>query len=53
MEELEGCIRFWESTLEGYSFTMAIETIGLVKSTIKLLKELQKVKENGRIKREG
>ena len=41
MTELEGCIRFWESTLEKQRWFMATSTIAIIEATIRLLKKLQ------------
>lgn len=43
MTQLEGCIQFWESTLFHNRYLLEPSTISLIESTIKFLKELQKL----------
>lgn len=44
MDQLEGCIRFWEPMLENNRFIMSVSTISQMEATIKFLKELQQIK---------
>ena len=46
MNELEGCIRFWEAKLKDQGL-FDPSTQGVMKSTVKYLKELQEAKKNG------
>ena len=49
MTDLEGCIRFWESTLFHNRYLLEPATIALIEMTIKFLKELQ----NERLQEKG
>lgn len=41
MTQLEGCIRFWESTLKSTGYLIEPSTEVLIKGTIKYLEELR------------
>ncbi len=45
MEQLEGCIRFWESKLED-KYLLESSTEVLIRETVNYLRELKQIKSN-------
>ncbi len=51
-QQLNGCITFWEVKLSQESYLMAPATQALIESTVRYLKELEKLQEEVKQRKE-